>query len=149
MTGRPVSRKKARTATATYRLPRGAFAPAARRQSSNSVIRGPPKRLRRAADRPQPRARAWGAWGRAPGWLEILTYKRNTRYHAVIMGILTVRLTDQEEQVLTRRARLARVKRATYVRMLIREEPFLTGADILADAIKRKGDVRLRVSRRS
>ena len=64
------------------------------------------------------------------------------------MGILTVRLTDEEEQMLTRRARLARMKRATYVRMLIREEPFLTGADVLADAVKRKGDVRLRVSRR-
>jgi hypothetical protein len=63
------------------------------------------------------------------------------------MGILTVRLI--EEQVLTRRSRLARMKRATYVRMLIREEPFLTGADVLADAVKRKGDVRLRVSRRS
>jgi hypothetical protein len=62
------------------------------------------------------------------------------------MGILTVRLI--EEQVLTRRSRLARMKRATYVRMLIREEPFLTGADVLADAVKRKGDVRLRVSRR-
>ena len=65
------------------------------------------------------------------------------------MGILTVRLTDEEEQMLTRRSRLARMKRATYVRMLIREEPFLTGADVLADAVKRKGDARLRVSRRS
>jgi hypothetical protein len=65
------------------------------------------------------------------------------------MGILTVRLTEEEEQVLTRRSRLARVKRATYVRMLIREEPFVTGADVLADALKRKGDVRLRVSRKS
>jgi hypothetical protein len=64
------------------------------------------------------------------------------------MGILTDRLTDEEQQMLTRRSRLARMKRATYVRMLIREEPFLTGADVLADAVKRKGDVRLRVSRR-
>ena len=65
------------------------------------------------------------------------------------MGILTVRLTDEEEQVLTRRSRLARMKRATYVRMLIREEPLATGADVLADALKRKGDPRLRVSRKS
>ena len=41
------------------------------------------------------------------------------------------------------------MKRATYVRMLIREEPFLTGADVLTDAVKRKGDPRLRISRRS
>lgn len=65
------------------------------------------------------------------------------------MGILTVRLTDEEERVLARRSRQARMKRATYVRMLIREEPFLTGADVLADAVKRKGDPRLRISRRS
>jgi hypothetical protein len=64
------------------------------------------------------------------------------------MGILTVRLTEDEERVLARRSRHARMKRATYVRMLIREEPFVTGADALADAVKRKGDVRLRVSRR-
>jgi len=62
------------------------------------------------------------------------------------MGIVTVRLTDQEERTLTRRARLARVKRATFIRMLIREEPFTTGADVLADAKSRRGDARLRVS---
>ena len=39
-------------------------------------------------------------------------------------------------------------KRATYVRMLIREEPFVSGADVLVDAAKRMGDVRLRVSRK-
>jgi len=65
------------------------------------------------------------------------------------MGILTVRLTDEEERMLTRRSRQARMKRATYVRMLIREEPLITGADVLADAAKRKGDERLRVSRKS
>jgi hypothetical protein len=65
------------------------------------------------------------------------------------MGILTVRLTEDEERVLTRRSRQARMKRATYVRMLIREEPLVTGADVLADAAKRMGDARLRVSRKS
>ena len=65
------------------------------------------------------------------------------------MAILTVRLTDEEEKLLARRAKQAHMKRATYVRMLIREEPFGTGADVLEDAIKRKGDDRLRVSSRS
>jgi hypothetical protein len=65
-----------------------------------------------------------------------------------IMGILTVRLTEDEERVLARRSRQARMKRATYVRMLIREEPVATSADVLADAAKRMGDVRLRVSRK-
>jgi hypothetical protein len=64
------------------------------------------------------------------------------------MAILTVRLTDEEERVLERRSRKARMKRATYVRMLIRDEPFATASDVLADAAKRMGDARLRVSRR-
>lgn len=63
------------------------------------------------------------------------------------MGILTVRLSDDEERVLTRRARAARLKRATYVRMLIREEPFVSGAEVLADATKRMGDTRLRMQK--
>lgn len=67
------------------------------------------------------------------------------------MGILTVRLTETEERVLTRRARAARVKRATYVRMLIREEPFVSANEVLADATRRMGDSRLhvRTSRKS
>lgn len=63
------------------------------------------------------------------------------------MAILTVRLSEEEERVLARRARTARMKRATYIRMLIREEPFFTGADVLKDAAKRMGDARLRVAR--
>jgi hypothetical protein len=66
----------------------------------------------------------------------------------IVMGILSVRLSDDEERVLARRSRNARMKRATYVRMLIREEPFVTGADVLADALKRKGDSRLRPKRK-
>ena len=78
----------------------------------------------------------------------LLTYKRNTFYAMNTMGILTVRLTEEEERVLARRSRQARMKRATYVRMLIREEPFASSADVLVDAAKRMGDVRLRVSRK-
>ena len=64
------------------------------------------------------------------------------------MGILTVRLTDEEERVLKRRSRQARMKRATYVRKLIREQPFLTSADVLSDATQRMGTARLRVTRK-
>ena len=64
------------------------------------------------------------------------------------MGILTVRLTDEEERLLSRRSRSAGMKKATYVRHLIREQPFVTAADVLADAEKRMGDERLRVSRK-
>lgn len=64
------------------------------------------------------------------------------------MGILTVRLTDEEERLLSRRSRSAGMKKATYVRHLIREQPFVTAADALADAKKRMGDERLRVARK-
>jgi predicted DNA-binding protein len=65
-----------------------------------------------------------------------------------IMGILTVRLTDEEERLLARRSRRAGLKKATYVRHLIREQPFGTAADVLADVEKRMGDKRLRVRRK-
>lgn len=64
------------------------------------------------------------------------------------MGILTVRLTDEEERVLARRSRSAGMKKATYVRHLIREQPFLTAADVLLDAEKRMGEERLRIARK-
>lgn len=64
------------------------------------------------------------------------------------MGILTVRLTDEEERLLSRRSRSAGMKKATYVRHLIREQPFVTAADVLTDAKKRMGDERLRISRK-
>jgi hypothetical protein len=64
------------------------------------------------------------------------------------MGILTVRLTEDEERVLKRRSARARMKRATYVRMLIRDEPLATGGDVLEDAAKRMGDSRLKVVRK-
>jgi hypothetical protein len=40
------------------------------------------------------------------------------------------------------------MKKATYVRQLIRDEPFVTGADVLADATRRMGDIGLRVNRK-
>ena len=64
------------------------------------------------------------------------------------MGILTVRLTEEEDRLLARRSQSAGMKKATFVRKLIREEPFVTGADVLVDAARRKGDPRLRISRK-
>ncbi|MDB6008708.1 MAG: hypothetical protein JWL65_958 [Gammaproteobacteria bacterium] len=64
------------------------------------------------------------------------------------MGILTVRLTEEEERLLTKRSRSVGMKKATYVRQLIRDEPFVTAEDVLADATRRMGDTRLRISRK-
>jgi len=64
------------------------------------------------------------------------------------MAILTVRLTEEEERLLARRSQKAGKKKATFVRKLIREEPFVTGADVLVDAAQRLGESRLRISSR-
>jgi hypothetical protein len=64
------------------------------------------------------------------------------------MGILTVRLTADEEKLLLQRSRSAGMKKASFVRKLIREQPFETAADVLVDSQKRMGDERLRVMRR-
>lgn len=79
--------------------------------------------------------------------MRFLTYKRHTVIFPGTMAILTVRLSEEEERLLTRRSRRAGMKKASFVRKLIREQPFETAADVLADAAKRMGDVRLRVSR--
>jgi hypothetical protein len=39
------------------------------------------------------------------------------------------------------------MKKATFVRRLIREEPFITGADVVKDAARRMGDKRLHITR--
>jgi len=64
------------------------------------------------------------------------------------MGILTIRLSDEEAKILARRSRKAGLKKATFVRQLIRQEPYETAADLLADMEKHWGNQRLRVRRR-
>jgi len=59
--------------------------------------------------------------------------------------MLTIRLSDDEDRVLGRRARAADLKRATLVRMLIREKSFVSGVDVLVDAARRSENPRLRV----
>lgn len=63
------------------------------------------------------------------------------------MSVLTVRLTDEEKRILDQRSRKAGLKKATFVRQLIREVPLETAEDVLADMEKRLGDKRLRIGR--
>ena len=63
-------------------------------------------------------------------------------------SILTVRLTEEEKRILTRRSRRAGMKKATFVRQLIRESPLETAADVLRDLASHQGDARLRVTPR-
>jgi hypothetical protein len=63
------------------------------------------------------------------------------------MSILTVRLTEEEKRILEQRSRKAGVKKATFVRQLIREAPLETARDVLADLEKRIGDKRLRIGK--
>ncbi len=53
------------------------------------------------------------------------------------MPVLTVRITDKEKAILSRRARREGMKPSQLVRQMIAEEPFVTAADVLADFEKR------------
>lgn len=62
------------------------------------------------------------------------------------MPVLTVRLSDEEKKILARRSRQAGMKRATFVRQLIREQPYTTATDLLKDLEKHWGNEQLRVA---
>jgi hypothetical protein len=68
-----------------------------------------------------------------------------TYVYARPMTILTVRLSAEEARLLAERSRRAGMKNASFVRQRIREQPFETAADVLADTERRRGDGRLRV----
>lgn len=61
-------------------------------------------------------------------------------------AILTVRLTREEQGLLAKRSKRAGMKKATFVRKLIRDEEIVTGADLLAWADRHAGDEHLRVT---
>jgi hypothetical protein len=69
-----------------------------------------------------------------------MTYIRDT-----MPAILTVRLTKKEEGILAKRSKQAGMKKATFVRQLIRQEEIVTGADALAWSERHAGDQRLRI----
>jgi len=59
--------------------------------------------------------------------------------------ILTVRLTKEEQGILAKRSKRAGMKKATFVRKLIRDEEIVTGADALAWSERHWGDTSLRI----
>lgn len=72
-----------------------------------------------------------------------MTYKRDT-----MPAVLTVRLTKQEQGILAKRSKRAGMKKATFVRKLIREEEIVSGADLLLWSERNAGDERLRITPR-
>ena len=62
--------------------------------------------------------------------------------------VLTVRLTKEEQAILAKRSKRAGMKKATFVRKLIRDEEIVTGSDALAWAERHSGDDRLRIALR-
>lgn len=72
-----------------------------------------------------------------------MAYKRNT-----MPAVLTVRLNKEEQGILAKRSKRAGMKKATFVRKLIRDEEIITGADLLSWAGRHAGDERLRISTR-
>lgn len=67
---------------------------------------------------------------------------------AYMSAILTVRLTKEEQGILAKRAKRAGMKKATFMRKLIRDEEIITGADLEAWAERHAGDQRLRITPR-
>jgi hypothetical protein len=63
-------------------------------------------------------------------------------------AILTVRLTKEEQVMLAKRSKRAGMKKATFVRKLIRDEEIITGADLSAWSDRHAGDERLRITLR-
>lgn len=72
-----------------------------------------------------------------------MTYKRDT-----MPAVLTVRLTKQEQGILAKRSKRAGMKKATFVRKLIRDEEIVTGADLLLWTERNAGNERLRITPR-
>ena len=72
-----------------------------------------------------------------------MTYKRDT-----MPAVLTVRLTREEQGILAKRSKRAGMKKATFVRKLIRDEEIVTGADLVTWADRHAGDARLRITPR-
>lgn len=64
-----------------------------------------------------------------------MTYKRDT-----MPAVLTVRLTKQEQDILAKRSRRPGMKKATFVRKLIRDEGIVTGVDLLLWTERNAGD---------
>lgn len=64
------------------------------------------------------------------------------------MSILTVRLSEEEKAQLSKRAKAAGMTAGGLVRELIREKPFVTSADLLAEMEAMSGDSRLRMKPR-
>lgn len=72
-----------------------------------------------------------------------MAYKCHT-----MSAILTVRLTKEEQGILAKRSKRAGMKKATFVRKLIRDQEIVTGADLSAWADRHAGNERLRITRR-
>jgi hypothetical protein len=60
-------------------------------------------------------------------------------------SILTVRLTKEEQGILAKRSKRAGMKKATFVRKLIRDEEIATGTELAAWADRHAGNERLRI----
>lgn len=79
---------------------------------------------------------------------EGLTRKNTGIQVSYMANILTVRLTKEEQGILARRCKRAGMKKATFVRKLIRDEEIITGSDLTAWADRHAGDERLRIAPR-
>ena len=61
------------------------------------------------------------------------------------MPVLTVRISEKEKTDLARRAKAAGVSAGGYVRQLLHDRMIITGADLLEEFERMRGDKRLRI----
>jgi len=70
------------------------------------------------------------------------------RHRVTLPGFGGVRLTKEEQGILAKRSKRAGMKKATFVRKLIRDEEIVTGADLATWADRHAGNERIRVTPR-
>lgn len=65
------------------------------------------------------------------------------------MGVLTIRISDEEKKALARRAKAEGTTTGALVRRLIQDEPIHTAADLLKEMEDMMGDADLAIEQRS
>ncbi len=63
------------------------------------------------------------------------------------MSVLTVRISEEEKAALSRRAKAEGTTESALVRQMIREKPFTTAADLLAEIETLMGNKKLAVKK--
>lgn len=64
------------------------------------------------------------------------------------MPVLTVRISEKEKALLSKRSKQEGITAGALIRQMINEKPFMTAGDLLEDVNRRMGDKKFRVRRK-